>query len=222
MFETNTDVQDRGQVGIGTLIVFIALVLVAAIAAGVLINTAGFLQSQAETTGQDSTDQVSNNLEVIGTSVTASGDPASVQEINALVALGVGSDPVDLSQTTIQYIGPEGSDTLVAGSEDLTTDNPVVLTPSASSLQFGVETADGSSTYSDPDVVVTPESAPVLTDSSQRLRVVIPYDSGAGNVLGANPTAGEEISLQLTTEDGSQRSIEITVPNPLSSGDTRV
>jgi flagellin FlaB len=56
--------RDRGQVGIGTLIVFIAMVLVAAIAAGVLINTAGFLQSKSEAAGQQSGDQVTNRLEV--------------------------------------------------------------------------------------------------------------------------------------------------------------
>ncbi|MFB6232714.1 MAG: archaellin/type IV pilin N-terminal domain-containing protein, partial [Haloarculaceae archaeon] len=55
----------RAQVGIGTLIVFTAMVLVASIAAGVLLNTSGYLQSQAEATGQEASAQTTDRLQVV-------------------------------------------------------------------------------------------------------------------------------------------------------------
>ncbi|WP_181692445.1 archaellin/type IV pilin N-terminal domain-containing protein [Natronomonas sp. LN261] len=119
MFDTDTETQDRGQVGIGTLIVFIALVLVAAIAAGVLINTAGFLQSQAEATGEESTSQVSDSLQVFGATGTVTSSPAVVDSATIRVGLAPGSDAIDLGNAEVELIGPGGTTTLTPSSNTL-------------------------------------------------------------------------------------------------------
>ena len=91
---------DRGQVGIETLIVFIAMILVEAIAASVLINTAGFLQNQAAQTSQDSEDQVSNQVLII----SSIGDVVEVQlqeEEDVEITLTDGTEAYTLSAADV-------------------------------------------------------------------------------------------------------------------------
>jgi flagellin-like protein len=110
---TNDD-RPRGQVGIGTLIIFIAMVLVAAVAAGVLVNTSGLLQSQAEDTGADAQAQVSNQIDVVSATGTVSG--SSVNEVVLVVKKSPGSDPIDLAEATIEYTSASDSVTMTQGS----------------------------------------------------------------------------------------------------------
>ena len=105
MYETASDGDRRAQVGIGTLILFVAMVLVAALTAGVLMGTAGVLQSQAEATGQESIAQVSNTLEVYTTVGTVDAD-GNVDTLEMTVSLGPGSKPIDLENIVLDYLGP--------------------------------------------------------------------------------------------------------------------
>lgn len=92
--------------GIGTLIIFIATILVAAVAAGVLISTSGVLQQRALITGQEARKKITNAVEII--SITAYGNKTdeSLNNFEILLRLDAGSDPLQMKNFDLSFIGP--------------------------------------------------------------------------------------------------------------------
>ena len=76
--------------GIGAMIVFIALILVAAVASAVIIQTAEKLQQNAQATGEGTKDAMASKLVIISAIVTN----AAGNTITLTLELAPGSDPV--------------------------------------------------------------------------------------------------------------------------------
>jgi len=103
----------KAQVGIGTLIIFIAMILVAAVAAGVLLKTSGKLQQKATVTGEQAQKEVSTNIKVID--VVGYVNNTATHQINAIVVraqLSAGSGDVRYEDIVLNY---HSGDIYVAG-----------------------------------------------------------------------------------------------------------
>ena len=196
MFEPNRT-EERGQVGIGTLIVFIAMVLVAAIAAGVLINTAGFLQTQAEATGEDSTQQVSDRLQVVSQSGYLD-NPANgtVDHLTFVLARSPGADNIDLNTVSVEMTGTSGQ-----------------------------ETFDLSSNVTNVSIFTGGEDN-VLTDASDRAEVTIALTNNNGvdaaDDLDYDLEEGDALTVTFTTQSGATMTTEIRIPSTVVENSVRL
>jgi len=111
--------EEEGAMGVGTLIVFIAMVLVAAVAASVLISTANKLQQQAQKTGDQAIREVSTAFTVKDVYGLDTSDPmnGNIDEINLTVGLAAGSPVQNVNQTTILVRTASGEVMLSAGTD---------------------------------------------------------------------------------------------------------
>ncbi|HEY3419781.1 MAG TPA: archaellin/type IV pilin N-terminal domain-containing protein [Methanomassiliicoccales archaeon] len=117
----------RAEMGVGTMIIFIAMVLVAAVAASVLISTANKVREQAQNTGDQAINNVASGFvvqDVTGTVDTTTNKYKNITDLTIQVRLQAGSPSVNMDLVSIQYISGNTNKMLnfIQGTENATKD----------------------------------------------------------------------------------------------------
>ncbi|MFH1014110.1 MAG: archaellin/type IV pilin N-terminal domain-containing protein [Thermoplasmatota archaeon] len=92
---------DEADVGIGTLIVFIAMVLVAAVAASVIMQTAENLQQRAYAVGKQTIQEVSSGVRVISVTGYTDVNRTKLEYLAIAITPRAGSYDIDLNKTML-------------------------------------------------------------------------------------------------------------------------
>ena len=119
--------REEGSIGIGAMIVFIALILVAAVASTIIIKTAEELQQNAESTSDDTRKEISGKVNIIQIIVNGS----SGNDIDSLIVTAkIASGSTDVQVQDIEWA-------IVCGGENgfgLVTGNLGTTDPSGGAL----------------------------------------------------------------------------------------
>ena len=103
----------KAMMGIGTLIIFIAMVLVAAIAASVLIRTSGVLQERAFAVGNAARQQLVTKVELISVEGLVNTSKQSgfetVYGFEMRVKLSPGSYPIQLKSLNFEFVSSDAN-----------------------------------------------------------------------------------------------------------------
>jgi flagellin FlaB len=182
----------KGAQGIGTLIIFIAMILVAAVAAGVLIQTASSLQSKSLDVGRQTQERLTTDIEVIQLYASDASDGAinnGTDVVTFVLRLGSGSTAIKLTDLLIRFDAPEGSQSLIY-LDNLTSGNAV---------NYGVDFKIEGSNHNDG-----------YLNSGDLAEIKFIY-----NV--SNPIVeGETATLRLISKNGAVKPIQITTPSAMT------
>ncbi|MBJ61638.1 MAG: hypothetical protein CMB57_00140, partial [Euryarchaeota archaeon] len=117
--EKETKQDELAAIGIGAMIVFIALILVAAVASAVIIQTGEKLQQNAQQSGSDTQQEISGKISII--TVWVGAQTAAAEEITMVFELAPGSEPIADDAVHWAVICDDGAGTPAVVDGDLST-----------------------------------------------------------------------------------------------------
>lgn len=211
--------KDVGAIGIGTMIVFIAMILVAGIAAAILTQTANKVESRAMQTGIETIGEVAGGLEVcaIEGKVNYSGGTYNGMEYLAImVEVRPGSSDIDLNQTYILLCNEDKQAMLKYGGYN-TAYAPfnTSVDPSGSLFDTGNWKTNYSNEYFGIIVLKDDDGScqktgPVINRGD---KVVLTIYCGPGGAFGSFIPEGTEITGKVVPEKGLPGVISFVTPS---------
>ncbi len=197
--------EETGAIGIGTLIIFIALILVAAIAAAVIIKTAEELEEQGEKVSEDAQKLVSSTPQIKIAEGTVTSGTSTIGSIDIYLDL-YGSDAVDMRNVVLHVLViPNGG---TGDSVDLSY-NPVP-NPTGTSQYYGT------TEIIDPNNQYNPNGNPALYLLGERARLKVNINL-ALSASSLPPDSSIEIWVHTTTS-GHQTYDYYETPSEYPSG----
>ncbi len=188
---------EEAQAGVGTLIIFIAMVLVAAVAAAVLIQTSGVMQSKSTTTTKEAASAIGENIQVEavdGYKLTTGATTITV--LNATLRVAAGGSDIDLTKLMVK----------VNAQNYNFSNNVSAYAPPNTFWVYALRQTVGSTDLA-PSIntynIGTPATPTLKGGALVRLDI---------NVSSLNIAAKNDITLALTPEKGATFSLPLTVP----------
>ena len=193
--------REEGSIGIGAMIVFIALILVAAVASTIIIKTAEELQQNAEQTSSDTRKEISGKINIVQAMVNTSADGTDADSL--LFTAKVAAGAVNLQVQNINWVltcGDSANYGLVGGNLGTTDAGGETI---AKPESINADNLDGT------DYAATDELG-----AGEVFRFDILLDGGDCELLSG---IGETLLLKLVVTDGGTTVTELTIDS-LSPG----
>ncbi len=212
----------RGQTGVGSLLIFLATMVVAVLAATVFITTASNLQQKAFAVGSEAKERVAATIDVESITGYKGSGPVQydgrtitryVENITLVVKLAPGAEPIKLDDeaTTIQILTPHWQALAIRLGGYAVTNNTGDVWPTLY--------------YADPQlnqsIQVQPEKFYIWVNQSvdrdgiwqvlspgEIYTLVIPLDKAAGHVIPEE----EEVIVKFVSRTGMSTMIKFRAP----------
>ena len=201
---------EAGSIGIGAMIVFIALILVAAVASTIIIKTAEELQQNAESTSDDTRKEISGKINVLQILVNGTTSADAIDSI--IVTAKVASGSMNVQVEDIDWVITCGGSTYGLITGNLGNTDPaggVIDAPESINADY----MDGS------DYAATDE---LEAGTTFKFDINLDDDTADPNVADGGAckdagTAGETMEMKIIVDGGGTTILDLKIDS-IASG----